>query len=123
MEDIIEIHPILGRKPNKEFIHEYIGFGIHDSQCNVKIWDINENLHLIICTDLGKGTSVTNAAEQIATEIYQAHFKGVDKKNLIFAETYEDYKMESLDMWVLKWSGDIVVDIDWKHMAIIERNV
>jgi hypothetical protein len=51
---------------------EYKGFGIHDSFCEVEIWE-HDNKFLVIltepCTE-SSGTSVTNACEDIATKLY-----------------------------------------------------
>ncbi len=51
-------------KKIEEFYHEFKGYGIHDSRIKVHIYE-----GLVVLQDLSEGTSVTNAAEQLATEI------------------------------------------------------
>lgn len=120
-EQIIKIHPILGKHPTQEFEHEYLGFGIHKSKCNVKIWNIDSSRRFILFTDLGIGSSVTNCAEQLIAEIYEAKFSNYDKSLLFWAETYQDYPEESLDLIIPTWNNEKVEDIDWKYLATIKR--
>lgn len=51
-----------------EFDYEFKGFGRVPSKCDVKIY--SDQMGRYICfEDLGIGTSVTNASEQLASEI------------------------------------------------------
>ena len=85
-----------------DFIHEYKGYGRVPSKCRVKIFsDDGENF--ICFEDIGEGTSVTNASEQLATEI-------VDKFGLLplscrFFETYSQYDYDSFDEITYQWSA------------------
>jgi len=84
-----------------DFIHEYKGFGRVPSKCKVKIFsDDGENL--ICFEDLGDGTSVTNASEQLASEIADKMcFNPTDCR---FFETYSQYNYDSFDEIIYQWS-------------------
>lgn len=107
--------------PALDFEHSYIGFGTHPSKCNVKVWVFGMYL-FVLFTDLGKGTSVTNASEQLVTEVYsvikmQSSFTHFDKKDYFFAETYEG-KNEGVDLVIPVWKGETAIDVDWQHIGI-----
>jgi len=60
-----------------------------ESRCQVDIFELPDNI-LVLLTDLGVGTSVTNASEQIATEVRR--LKNLDPHTTIWAECYaEDF--------------------------------
>lgn len=86
----------------EDFFHEYLGFGRVPSKCRIKIFSDNEE-NFICFEDIGEGTSVTNASEQLATEI-------VDQKDFIpskcrFFETYSQYSnYESFDEITYQWT-------------------
>lgn len=69
----------------KTFNHNFKGYGTHPSECAVHIIDDNDK-KLIVFEDLDKGTSVTNASEQLATEIVS--LEGLDFTKCKFFETY-----------------------------------
>lgn len=48
--------------------YDFKGYGIHPSTCKVQIWE-DAGKNVVLFTDLGIGTSVTNASEQLAEEI------------------------------------------------------
>jgi hypothetical protein len=52
---------------------------------------ISSGRYIVILTDIGKGTSVTNAAEQIATEIYNLFLKknGITLGEIVWFEHYK----------------------------------
>jgi len=85
----------------KEFYHDFKGYGRVPSQCKVKIIQ-DKLLGTFICfINIGEGTSVTNASEQLASEI-------VNKFNLTpskcrFFETYEEYNHDSFDEIFYVW--------------------
>lgn len=59
--------------PFLDFEHRFKGYGIHDSKCRVRAFPVppaGEHI-VVVLTDLDEGTSVTNAAEQIAGEVLQ----------------------------------------------------
>lgn len=72
--------------------HSFLGFGIHKSACEVEIYKTVAGRYLVILTDIGEGTSVTNAAEQIATEVYNIYLKedGVSSEDVVWVEHYPE---------------------------------
>jgi hypothetical protein len=84
----------------QSFEHEFKGFGRVPSKCLVMIFsDDGENL--ICFNDLNQGTSVTNASEQLASEI-------VNKFNYYpsdcrFFETYRQYNCDTFDEIMYNW--------------------
>lgn len=84
-----------------DFIHEYKGYGHISSRCRVKIFsDDGENL--ICFEDIGDGTSVTNASEQLASEIVNK--MDLDPANCRFFETYGQYDYDSFDEINYQWN-------------------
>jgi hypothetical protein len=107
--------PTLQRSPDMDFKHEYRGFGTFKSWCNVKIWKVDGKA-IILFTDR-YGTSVTNAAELLITEIYNQYLTHVPKDKCLFIETY-NYKRASYDIVIPRWTGDKVTDVDWTFLGI-----
>jgi hypothetical protein len=88
----------------QEFIHPFKGFGRVPSTCLVKMFS-DEGETFICFIDLGDGTSVTNASEQIATEIVNEY--KLDPTKCRFFETYEQYDYESFDEIEYEWKIDL----------------
>ena len=99
----------------KEFYHDYLGFGRIKSQCLVKIVSTGKT-HYILFENLGLGTSVTNASEQLASEIVAKY--GFDPKECRFFETYSEYDYDSFDEieynWLNKKDGWEAKNPKWK---------
>jgi hypothetical protein len=110
----------LEKKPDQEFEHHFKGFGIHPSVCQVQIWKMG-NKTFILFTDLGKGTSVTNASEQLVQEIYAEYLHPLPKEECMFAETYGD--KEGIDLVLPVWRGDAVSDVEWKHLGVLTKHI
>lgn len=73
---------------HQQFIHEFHWLGRRFvSRCQVDIFKKNDDT-LVLFTDLGDGTSVTNASEQIATEIMK--LKNLDPNKTLWAECYSE---------------------------------
>jgi hypothetical protein len=87
----------------QEFYHEYRGFGRVPSRCLVKISSDNDK-HLILFEDINEGTSVTNASEQIASEIVNK--MSYDPDNCRFFETYAQYNYDTFDEILYRWTFD-----------------
>lgn len=85
----------------KNFIHAFKGFGRVESQCLVKIYS-NDGENFICFEDLGVGTSVTNATEQLASEIVD--LLDLDPDNCRFFETYSQYDYDSFDEIAYQWN-------------------
>jgi hypothetical protein len=81
----------------QNFCHEFKGFGRVPSECSVTI--ISTDLeHAIYFQDLNKGTSVTNASEQLSSEI--VNMLKLDPEDCRFFETYD---CESFDEITYTW--------------------
>lgn len=95
----------------KEFIYPFKGFGRVPSTCLVKIYeDDGETMACFI--DLGDGTSVTNASEQLATEIVKEyHLNPVDCR---FFETYQQYNYDDFDEIEYTWVNGKADSPEWK---------
>jgi hypothetical protein len=84
----------------QEFYHEFKGFGRVISQIKVKIFS-DDGEHFILFEDINDGTSVTNASEQLATEIVQK--LKLDHDECRFFETYSQYNYEDIDEIDYSW--------------------
>lgn len=81
--------------------YKFQGFGSDMSECEVIIYKTPSSRHIVILKDIGIGTSVTNAAEQIATEVYNLFLKGkgIALADIVWLEHYEgksDYDILNL---------------------------
>lgn len=99
----------------KQFLHYFKGFGIHPSHCYVKIfYDDGENF--ILFEDIDDGTSVTNASEQLASEIVNEY--GFHPGDCRFFETYRQYDYETFDEITYHWEsndkGHVASNPSWK---------
>ncbi|GAH71125.1 unnamed protein product [marine sediment metagenome] len=83
----------------------------NDSKCLIHIDDGNPDEILICFEDLGKGTSVTNFSEQLATEIVA--LKSYDPRKCSFFEYYGK-RPEEADKIEYKWHGKIASEPKWK---------
>ena len=98
--------------------YRFKGYGNYDSECKVMIWH-NKDYHLVVFVDLGKGTSVTNASEQLVTEIYKKHLIIYDKKECMFVETYDNIQYDAISP---TWQDDKVLNVNWFHLGKIVSN-
>jgi hypothetical protein len=79
---------LLKKGKHEIFDHSFRGFGIHRSIVRVHLLQYEE-LTVILFQDLGVGTSVTNASEQLATEIHA--LKKLDHSKTTWFECYPYY--------------------------------
>ena len=87
----------------------YKGYGIHDSQCYVEI--VKHGDHTFVIMTNGTGTSVTNACEQIATELFNTHNILRECAQLpIFIEHYDYDDNQGLDTSFTEVQFDITDD-------------
>ena len=86
----------------KKFRHEFKGYGIHPSTCSVYIHSDDDG-HYILFEDLNEGTSVTNASEQLATEIVS--LLKLDPFDCRFFEIYPQYKDSVINEISYTWSN------------------
>jgi len=109
----------LQRDPDLDFGHHFKGYGIHDSWVNIKMWAHGQQAIILITN--GEGTSVTNAAEQILTEVYNKSIKyqNFHHLNCVWIETYNPQK--GIDFIIPKWAykglEPMVESVTWKHLG------
>lgn len=97
---------------NKEFIHPFKGFnGRVPSTCLIKMFD-DDGETFICFINLNNGTSVTNASEQLATEIVNEY--NLDPDECRFFETYQEYNYETFDEVSYTWK-DFTTDPKFKR--------
>lgn len=114
------------REPDIKFEEwNFKGFGIHPSTIMVKVWKLYSKI-FVLFIDIGKGTSVTNAAEQLVEEVFSylsdTGLIGNPKEDFIFAETYQG-KNEGVDLVIPEWKGGKVVDVEWCHLGILKNSL
>lgn len=102
----------------KTYIHEYLGFGSHKSKCKVYIKE--EEKILIGFEDLNVGTSVTNASEQLATEIIKK--ENFNPKNIIFYEWYPQYDAEVSEIKYIWNENNIASNATWRFHCYEKDN-
>jgi len=106
------------RDPDLKFIHHFKGFGIHKSKCQVEIWF--ESMRAIcMFSDMGNdgGTSITNDAERIISEVYNKHLSHYLRENVLFCETYD--KQEGISIILPDWNGPFVKSVEWMYLGKI----
>lgn len=92
-------------------IFEFLGYGIHPSRCGLKIIRFQGKAPIVILTDIGMGTSVTNAIEDIATAVYKAYFTAdTPPESIVWVEHYpprgkgqNSLDKETWDRVTLQW--------------------
>ena len=106
----------------KEFIHEFKGYGVHKSQCLVKMF--TDDGDTFICfIDMDVGTSVTNASEQLASEMVNKF--DLRPEDCRFFETYKSSDYDTFDEIVYDWwpEGNKWEARSPKWMPVIEDNI
>ncbi len=106
---------------------EYLGYGIHESRCGVKIVR-KENQTTVILTELpnNPGTSITNCFEDIATKIYKERFQHLEPTSIRWIENYpvEEgsifHHEETFDEVTLEWDGNQYRHPHWKRIKFEE---
>lgn len=71
----------------KNYIYNFLGFGMHPSSCRIHRIQKGDKT-FVIFEDLGIGTSVTNASEDIAKDAVKEW--GLDPESVIFLEWYPE---------------------------------
>lgn len=102
----------------KTFIHEYRGYGVHPSRCKVYIKQVGTSTWVGF-ENLGEGTSVTNASEQLATEIIEKEL--LNPAACKFFEWYPEYEGR-VDQVEYRWKGSIACNAEWSHYCDKEEN-
>ncbi|MDH5324903.1 MAG: hypothetical protein OEZ68_17860 [Gammaproteobacteria bacterium] len=115
-------------------IYRFKGQGIENKECGLTILELPDKVVLLF-SDLGDATSVTDAIPQLATEIYLERYKTLSpdkvvvvehngeinpslfkqqlaqKHNLIYAP-----RSDELHLVTLKWDGQAYVSPRWKKL-------
>lgn len=101
--------------------YKFLGFGTFKSECKVEIWKLKDKA-ISLFTDTGKGTSVTNASEQIVTGVYNKYLINEYKTNqCLFAETYDKVE-QGIDVIVPEWDASCKVKrVSWFHLGKIVK--
>ncbi len=95
-------------------IYNYKGLGVHDSKCEIFI-----NGNVVFASELvdSAGTSITNAAEDIATDICNEF--GIKFKELVWIEHYPERGMydETFDLVTFEVIGGRLYNPSWKRIS------
>lgn len=93
-----------------------------ECECRVRIFAGRgefEGKTVIVATDLGKGNSVTNEAEHLATLLSER--ERIAPENLVFIEHYEDSARfeETFDLVEFEWDPqrDCWTSPRWRHLT------
>jgi hypothetical protein len=104
----------------KSYTHYFKGFGIHPSAIAVWINRGEDGKTWIGFEDLNEGTSVTNASEQLATEIVKK--EGLVPVNCRFFDWYPQHGGD-VDEVTYSWKpGNIASNPDWKPFCKASKN-
>ena len=113
-------HLTIERSPDIVLNHKFLGFRTFKSECKVEIWKLKDKA-IVLFTDTGNGTSVTNASGQLVTEIYNQYLIKEYKTNqCLFAETYDKVE-KGIDVIVTEWDGNKVINNSWFHLGKIVK--
>ena len=84
----------------KEIVHSYKGYGRYPSKCLVRTFDGEEGTYVCFI-DIDLGTSVTNASEQLATEMVEKF--SLNPLTTRFFETYAINEYDTFDEITYNW--------------------
>jgi len=113
------------KKHYVDFRFEYIDCGIHESWCEVEIWE-HGNKYLAIMTEPcieSSGTSVTNACENIATKLLfqlKVFKEGTTFRDIIWIEHYPERGLpETFDEVRFEFDGrtNTLKHPNWVHIG------
>jgi len=95
-----------------EFQYEFKGYGRVPSTCSVKVVS-TDNEHAVYFEDLNHGTSVTNASEQLASEIVD--MLNLSPEDCRFFETYTREEFDEITYeWEFKRNKWVAKSPEWK---------
>ena len=113
---------------------DFLDYGMHPSRCGITTITSNGNI-LIIFSDLNNGISVTNAIDQIATEVYSQQYSHVLLDHFFVIEHYghlseseyiREHKNEKgiplrdyvFDLVSLSWNGTSFSQPNWRRISL-----
>jgi hypothetical protein len=112
--------------PSKEAHFHFKDALKRSGECLIRVYELGSRV-VVIATDLDEGPSVTNAAEEIATQIVEQF--NIDPERLIWVEHYprKDTRAkpgtalgEEYDFVVFEWDGDHFRNPDWTYSNRLE---
>jgi hypothetical protein len=104
----------------QEFDFDFLGFGWVRSRCKVHVIS-EDDIHLILFENLGIGTSVTNASEQLASQII--NISRYEPEKCRFFETYKENDYDSFDEITYTWNHKRTFrEQDWTSEWIYEAD-
>jgi hypothetical protein len=94
-----------------EFVHTFRGLNNFFSSCLVRMFE-DDGETFICFINIGDGTSVTNASEQLATEVTK-EWK-LDPENCRFFEVYKEYDWDGFAEVTYTWKDGVAHNAQWK---------
>ena len=112
--------------PVTDFIHRYcVPPNTIEAKCRIRVYQLADGLIVVIATELpdNAGSSITNAAEILATEMRRWFV--VSGGGLFWIEHYQDRAVigsrpqlkESFDRVFFRWDGAQYDDPEWKPFS------
>jgi hypothetical protein len=102
-----------------EKIYTFRGLHGFESRCKLRIFDTGDRT-VVIATELedNPGTTITNYADQLATQIIMEF--NIKPDSLIWIEHYparpEIGEQETFDLISFKWNGTRYIKPEWYHI-------
>lgn len=114
------------RVPDFYVKHKYKGYGIHDSECIIKIWT-KQKYTVVLLIDIGVGTSVINSAEQLISDLWKmclGHV-GIKREDCLFLETSLERGEYEADEIEPVWSKFSVLHgpVEYKRSELSETTI
>ncbi|MFA5153770.1 MAG: hypothetical protein WC554_14510 [Clostridia bacterium] len=96
----------------KEFVHSFKPEFYQDySTCYIRMYNVDDKI-FILFEDIDGGLSVTNASEQLASELVEN--LQLNSINCRFFETYRQYDYETFDEITYTWRDNRASNPQWK---------
>ena len=90
-------------------------------ECGLALYRLESGAYVAIATDLDKGPSITNAAEEIATQVKHQVLDEGDALLWVEHYRYSPFKKaETYDKVVMRWDGQRYVDPEREHLTRAE---
>lgn len=100
-------------------LFQFIGHHGFPSKCGLEIRRKPSGTFLVIMSELedNPGTSITNASESLATQIYYSFLAGVPPEQIEWMERYPAQKRRktSYDWVSFEWNGKEFRNPKWRH--------
>lgn len=105
-------------------LYAFNGYNTHPSVCGVDFLDTKDGKIVVILTDLGQGTSVTNAAEQLVYELYRKFLFKSHPEDIIWVEHYPENENEyaKIEFAHISFDGR-AIGVSWKPIELRDLNL